>query len=122
MSIRPRAKVYEVSEERKEITSKDLTRKQLILYVLNDFLKGLYVIGCMFLDGLVILQIYSFVPSSLLYQGLLSNVYSRDALIGSITMVLGVFVIYVQVKAYRRIWPKGSLFIGHKIEEDKEGK
>ena len=120
MSVRPRAKVYEVSEERKEITSKDLTRKQLVLYILNDFLKGLYVIGCMFLDGLVILQIYSFVPSWLLYQGLLSNVYSRDALIGSITIVLEIFVIYVQVKAYRRIWPKGSLFIGHKVEEDEE--
>lgn len=116
MSVKPRAEVREVSEEEKEITSKDLTRKQLVLYVFNDFLRGLYVAGCLFLDGLVILYITYFIPPEYLTRGALSNVYMRDIILGLFTLSIEVLVVFYQFRAYRRIWPKGSLFIGHRKE------
>ncbi len=114
MSVKPRAEVREVSEEEKEITSKDLTRKQLVLYVFNDFLRGLYVAGCLFLDGLVILYITYFIPPKYLNRGALSNVYMRNIILSLFTLSIEVLVIFYQYKAYRRIWPKGALFIGHR--------
>ncbi|MCL4447696.1 MAG: hypothetical protein M0Z77_03870 [Thermoplasmatales archaeon] len=117
MSVRPRAKVREVADEDEEITSKDLTKKQLVLYIFNDFLRGTYTIGCMFLDGLVILYLYYFIPASYLSKGILSNTIYRDVILGLLILSLEVLVIYYEFKGYRRIWPKGSLFIGHKLDQ-----
>lgn len=117
MSVRPRAKVYQIEEEEKEITSKDLTRKQLLLYILNDFLKGLYVVGCLFLDGLVILQLYSFIPMKDLDKSLFSNALVKEIFFSIVTLVLEIIAIYLEIKGYRKAWPKGSLYIGHKIDK-----
>lgn len=112
MQIQPLVKVREVDKEEKEITSNDLTKIQLMLYILNDFLKGLYVIGCLFLNGLIILQLYSFLPERDLTVGPMSNLWIRVVTFSFITVVLEIFTIYSEIKIYRRIWPKGSLFIG----------
>lgn len=117
MSIRPRAKVREVADEEEEITSKNLTKKQLVLYIFNDFLRGTYMIGCMFLDGLVILYLYYFIPAGYLSKGILSIALYRGVILGLLTLSLEVLAIYYEFKGYRRIWPKGSLFIGHKKDQ-----
>lgn len=119
MSVRPRARVYEVGEEEKELSSKDLTRKQLVLYILNDFIRGFYLIACLFLDGLVVLQFYSFDPGNYLHRGIFSTDYVRYGYVGFATISLEVLVIYVQYKGYRRFWPKGALFLGQKKEMQK---
>ncbi len=120
MSVRPRAKVRELTDENEGITSKDLTKKQLVLYIFNDFLKGSYIIGCLFLDGLVILYLYYFIPSSYLSRGVLTNSTYKDIILGLLILSLEALVIFYQFKGYRRIWPKGSLFIGHKITQKLE--
>lgn len=116
MSVQPRIRVIEVEEE-KEITSKDLTKRQLLLYVLNDLLRGLYIVGCLFLDGLVILYLYSFIPLGLLNKSIFSNGFVRGVFFFIVILILEIFAVYIEFKGYRRFWPKGSLYIGHKAEE-----
>jgi hypothetical protein len=104
-------------EEEKEITSKDLTRKQLLLYILNDLLRGLYLAGCLFFDGLVILQLYSFIPSKYLNVWIFSNSSVKEIFLAIITVILEILAVYLEIKGYRRVWPKGSLYIGHKVNK-----
>ncbi|MEM0134304.1 MAG: hypothetical protein QXU18_03640 [Thermoplasmatales archaeon] len=122
MSVQPRAKVYDVSERQKELTSKNLSRRQLVLYILDDLLRGLYLVGSLFLDGLIILQLFSFVPSSYLNKGPLSNFYVRDGLMGAVIAILEILVIYLEIKGFRRLWPKGAMYLGHKIDKGEIGK
>ena len=122
MSIRPRAKVYQIVEEEKEITSKDLTRKQLLLYIVNDLLRGSYLAGCLFFDGLVILQLYSFIPAKYLNGWPFSNISFRETFLAVITLILEILAIYLEIKGYRRVWPKGSLYIGHKVNKQSTTK
>lgn len=112
MPVHPQARVSEKKKEEKEITSKDLTKSQLLLYILNDFLRGFYIVGCLFLNGLVILQMYSFIPQNGFSVGLFSNLWIRIIIFSAAIILLEAFAIIWEIKIYRRIWPKGSLFIG----------
>ena len=96
----------------RELTSKDLTRKGLFLYIFDDFFRGFYLVGCVFLDGVLIpslrfilpysgFNLLSIVPSSL---NLLYTVYVLMLII-----FLELFLIYLEIKGFRRIWKKGSL-------------
>ena len=115
MSVRPRAKVSDVSEKQRELTSKDLTKKQLVLYIFDDFLRGLYLVGCLFLDGLIILHLISFIPFSYLGRVPISNTPVRDVLLGAVIAILEILIIYLEVKGFRRLWPKGAMYLGHKV-------
>ena len=46
----------------KEETSRDLTRRELYHYIFQDFFRGFFLVGCLFLDILVIAQIFRYVP------------------------------------------------------------
>jgi hypothetical protein len=46
----------------KEITSKDLNRVEFLKYIFGDFIKGMYIIGCLFLDVLIIAPSFMYFP------------------------------------------------------------
>ncbi len=98
-------------EEKKEITSKDLTRKQLIRYIFDDFLRGFYLVGCLFLDGLIIAYLFRYIPNGP-FLSRATNLYFSFGLydlyfillIGLIEAV----VIFYQGRMFRKIWPVGK--------------
>ena len=57
-------KIKIVDEEGKEITSKDLTRKQLLYYIFQDFIKAGFIVSFLFFDLLIIGQIYRYIPAA----------------------------------------------------------
>ena len=46
----------------KEITSKDLNRVEFLKYIFGDFIKGMYIIGCLLLDVLIIAPSFMYFP------------------------------------------------------------
>ena len=55
-SIRDKKDIY------KEVSAKDLSRKELLSYIFGDFLRAFYIVGCIFFDGLIIGEAYDYVP------------------------------------------------------------
>ncbi len=102
----------EPNPQDKELTSKDLSRKGLFLYIFDDFFRGFYLVGCVFLDGVLIPSIRFILP----YSGfnLISIVPSSldflyTAYIVMLIAFLELFLIYLEIKWFRKIWKRGSL-------------
>lgn len=45
-------------EDKERFTSRDLTRKQITLYIFEDFFKGSFIFASLFIDGLVVAYLY----------------------------------------------------------------
>ncbi|MCL4331846.1 MAG: hypothetical protein M1304_06215 [Candidatus Thermoplasmatota archaeon] len=112
MSRQP-IKISRLDETEKEVTSKDLTRKELLLYIFDDFFRGFYLVGCLFFDGLIIFQIYSYIPDSsalgIFFNLALPKFNIFNYYIWILIVFLEITVAYLEAKGFRKIWPKDSL-------------
>jgi hypothetical protein len=61
MPLPEKIKITERSDLKKELRSEELSRFQLFLYVFEDFFRGMYLIGCMIMDFLII---FPFIPGT----------------------------------------------------------
>lgn len=98
-------------EEKKEITSRDLTRKQLFRYVFDDFLRGFFLVGCLFFDGLIVAYIFRFIPNGPFYSRATDLFFSfklYDVYFFILIALLEAIVIFYQAKLFRKIWPVGK--------------
>ena len=106
-------KISRLDETEKEITSKDLTRKELLLYIFDDFFRGFYLVGCLFFDGLIIFQIYSYIPDSsalgIFFNLALPKFNIFNYYIWILIVFLEITVAYLEAKGFRKIWPKDSM-------------
>lgn len=98
-------------EEKKEITSKDLTRGQLLRYIFDDFLRGFYLVACLFLDGLIIAYLFRYVPNGP-FLSRATNLFFHFGIYDVYFIILIAFfeaiVIFYQGKLFRKIWPVGK--------------
>ncbi len=97
-----------------EISSKDLTTRELFLYIFSDFLRISYIVACLFLDALIIgLQLFHIDDSifHLFYFGAdyISYYYMYIIYILLLIMTIEVLAINFQLKIYRRIFYKPLL-------------
>lgn len=101
------------SEEanKKEITSKDLTRKELMRYIFDDFLRGFYLVGCLFLDGIIIAYSFRLIPNGAAYSKSLDLFFNFSIYYVYVLMLIllvEAIVIFYQGKAFRKLWPPGK--------------
>lgn len=101
------------SEElaKKEITSRDLTKKQLIRYVFDDFLRGFYLVACLFLDGLIIAYLFRYIPNGQFYSratDLFFNFKLYDVYFFMLIAFVEAVVIFYQGRMFRKLWPVGK--------------
>lgn len=112
MQVPPKIRITEVEDKKKELNSEDLTRSQLIFYVLEDFLRGMFLVGGMILNVLVI---FPFIPGTNYayfvfpyYLGFFDGfpIY----LIYSITMVLVLEsgALFLEIKGWIRFFGKDA--------------
>ena len=90
-------------------SSKDLTRKELFLYIFSDFFRISYIVLCLFLDGLIIgLQIFNIDDSifNLIFFGTSYILYYYVYVIYLFLLILTLEVIAInfQLKIYRKIF------------------
>lgn len=99
--IRKRTK--EEEEDKERFTSKDLTRKQVFLYIFEDFFKGFFIFGSLFLDGLVVLYVVR-APLVNEYYGL-SVLFQILTLLLVFTMIpILVILVYLQRRYYMKLF------------------
>lgn len=105
------------------ITSKDLSKKGMAIYLFGDFLIGLYVVACIFLDLLIVYPILTYIPY---YQDILlvtSHIFVIPIVkIYFIILVafIEVFLIYFQYKGYLKLKMKLDYTLHERPPEEEQ--
>ncbi|BAB60493.1 TVG1395987 [Thermoplasma volcanium GSS1] len=60
--------VIEKEEEEEVTEGKQLTTRQKLEYIFGDFLRGFYLIGCIFFDVLIVGFSLTFIPNVSIYE------------------------------------------------------
>lgn len=98
-----------------EITSKDLTRTQLLSYIFEDFFRISYGVAALFFDALILPELYLLRPAGDLYYGVAKLPAFRSAFYGyyliAVVAILEVCLIYLEAKGYRRLWPREKIIV-----------
>ena len=126
---RPRIRERDQTEEDEErFTSKDLTRKQIFLYIFEDFFKGFFIFLSLFLDGLVVFYLYQ----EPLIQSLTPDIFVAGVPIYKLyIIILSIFIdgllVYYEIKLYLKFFGEEAIKKRYRkkseIEKEKlEGK
>lgn len=114
---RPQKVSYKGEDEELEkegFTSKDLTKKGLFFYIFDDFFRGFYLLGCIFLDGIIVLGLRFLLPGGgvdlpYVLPSSLNGFFTAYIIL--LIVVLEIILIYFEMVWFRKLWTKGSL--GH---------
>ena len=113
MPLQQKIRITEVEDKKKELKSEDLTRSQLLFYVFEDFLRGMFLVGGMILDVLVI---FPFIPGTNYayfvfpsYTGFFDGfpIYLVYAIIMVLTLEAG--ALYIEVKGWIRFFGRDAM-------------
>ncbi len=101
-----------------EVSSKDLTRRELLSYLFTDFFRISYDVVAIFFDALILPEIYFLRPTGPVYSLYVqhyfgSEVYYMLYMYGVIAL-LETAAIWLQIKGYRKLWPKYYRLSGKK--------
>ena len=100
--IRDKRDVYE------EISAKDLSRKELLSYIFGDFVKAFYIVGCIFLDGLIIGEAYNYVPGFFSVNNIIEHYFPSSSILLIYTVILILFseclALFYEIKYYKKRW------------------
>ena len=103
----------EEEEEYKDISAKDLTKTELIKYIFSDFVRGFYIVGCLFLDFLVLPQIYGVIPFSKeigqFSSAYLGGINLYGFYLDIVIVVLEIFFIWLEIKVYFKYFRKKTV-------------
>ena len=93
----------------KEVSAKDLSRKELLSYIFGDFIKAFYIVGCIFLDGLIIGESYNYVPGFFSANTIIEHYFQNSGILLIYTVMLILFseslALYYEIKYYKKRWP-----------------
>lgn len=103
--------VYHRQEKRdaKQVSSRDLSRKELLKYIFEDFFRGFYIIGAIFLNGLILTEIYYAGPAIhrmnfLTYSGLDGSLL--DYYLIAVLIIFEISVTVLEIEGFAKIWMK----------------
>ncbi|MEM3852229.1 MAG: hypothetical protein QXP70_04435 [Methanomassiliicoccales archaeon] len=96
-------------EADQEIRAQDLSRRELLSYIFEDFLRISYDVLAIFIDALLIPELYLLRPAIGAYgvmhlPGLEHNLYA--VYLFCVVLLLEAVAIWLEIAAYRRLWPK----------------
>jgi|GEM_PF-1832288 hypothetical protein len=96
-------------EAEEDISAKDLTRRQLLSYLFEDFFRISYDVLSLFFDALIIPELYLLRPAAGAYGLLPGDSFAQPFygyyLLG-VVVVLEIVAIWLEIKCYRYLWPK----------------
>ena len=102
--IRDKREVYS------EVSAKDLSRKELLSYIFGDFIKAFYIVGCVFLDGLIIGEAYDYIPGFYSINSAINRYFLNSSILIIYTVILILFseclVLFYEIKYYKKKWPR----------------
>ncbi|KAA8921997.1 hypothetical protein [Thermoplasma sp.] len=99
--------IIEKEEEEEVKESKELTERERLEYIFGDFLRGFYLVGCLFLDVLIVGFSVSFIPNYSFYENLVSQIFGLNlVLIYSVVAIvfLECILIYYEAKWFKKFF------------------
>lgn len=116
--IRERGRTQE-DEER--FTSKDLTRKQIFLYIFEDFFKGFFIFLSLFLDGVVVFYLYQepFIQN-ITPDVIVSGIPIYTLYIILLSIFIDAFLIYYEIKLYFKFFGEEAIKRRYQKKSDVE--
>jgi hypothetical protein len=101
-SIRDKKDIY------KEVSAKDLSRKELLSYIFGDFLRAFYIVGCIFFDGLIIGEAYDYVPGFFSANTIIEHYFPNSGVLLIYTVILILFseglALFYEIEYYKKRW------------------
>ena len=92
----------------KEVSARDLSRKELLSYIFGDFAKAFYIVGCIFLDGLIIGPAYSYVPGFFSANNAIEHYFPNSDILLIYTVLLILFseslALFYEINYYKKRW------------------
>lgn len=92
----------------KEISSKDLTKFQLLGYIFSDFLKGGFIVLSLTFDILVLAEPEGFIPSYPIANLNLEHYLNEFQILTVYTIILVLFLefiaIYFEIRIFNKFW------------------
>lgn len=102
----PARKVPIREAEQRGISSKDLTRRQLYLYIFGGAIRGFYILGCLFLDSMIPVAVLNLVYSDTYGMGIFRPISLGTSLLAAyltlLIALLEVALIFYQARYWRR--------------------
>lgn len=103
--------VYHRQEQReeKEVSAKDLSRKELAKYIFEDFFRGFYIVGAIFLNGLILTEIYYARPllqKFALFGSPLADYAYYTYYFIAVIILLEIPVTALEIQGFAKIWMK----------------
>ena len=113
-SIQLLTKEEKKSKAVKDISSKDLTRKELFLYIFSDFFRISYLVLCLFIDALILgLQVFNIDDSifnlSKVGGNYLQYYYMYVIYLFLIIILMEIIAISLEHRFYKRVFYKPLL-------------
>ncbi|MEM0156265.1 MAG: hypothetical protein QW597_06690 [Thermoplasmataceae archaeon] len=100
-------------DEYKEVSAKDLSRKELLSYIFGDSIRGFYILGCIFLDGLLVGEAFDDIPGFYSINLTTGYYFSNFSIFAVYVLLVSLFtdliLIFYEIKFYRKRWPKKGL-------------
>jgi hypothetical protein len=97
-------------DEYKEVSAKDLSRKELLSYIFGDSVRGFYILGCVFLDGLVVGEAFQYIPGFYSINQDTGYYFSNFSIFAVYVILVSLFMdlilIFYEVGYYRKRWPR----------------
>jgi hypothetical protein len=111
----------QTQEDEERFTSKDLTRKQIFLYIFEDFFKGFFIFLSLFLDGVVVFYLYQepFIQNitpDVIVSGV--PIYTLYVILFSI--FIDAFLIYYEIKLYFKLFGEEAIKKRYQKKSDVE--
>jgi|YelNatPaOPRAMG01_1025707.scaffolds.fasta_scaffold04216_11 hypothetical protein len=92
----------------RDVSAKDLSRKEFLSYIFGDFARAFYIVGCIFLDGLIIGEAYSYVPGFFSVNSTIERYFPNSSILLIYTVILILFseslALFYEIKYYKKRW------------------
>ncbi len=117
---RPQIRERGQTEDKEErFTSKDLTRKQIFLYLFEDFFKGFFIFSFIFLDGVIVFFLYQepFIQS-VTPDVVVSGIPVYTLYIVLLSVFVDAILIYYEIKLYFRFFGEEAIARRYRRKSD----
>lgn len=111
-----------IRDDEERFTSKDLTRKQILFYIFEDFFKGFFIFGSLFLDAAVVFYLIR-EPFTVNAEPHVSNILGfpiYQVYLIILSLFLDALLIYYEIEYYQRLFGDEAVKKRYEKKKDRE--
>ena len=109
-------------EDGERFTSRDLTKKQILLYIFEDFFKGFFIFGSLFLDVLVVTFLYM-EPFAITAEPHVSRIFGfpiYPTYLILLSLFIDAILIHYQIEYYHKLFGEEAIRKRYEKKRDRE--